>query len=182
MIWPDRRRSHLHRLRPMRQRVPHGVHYGNLRVPGRAEGHRRPGQDRHPVDVAVGARRPGRTVRHGTGRLRGRPNGGPGKGLGLRLCPGHELRRRYDHRRRSKRADFPAHEEGPGAAAVHVVLPRLGQVRRNLLPPPAAAYFDGQEPYRHAGADDQDLFCQEDGPGSEENRQRGPDALHGEKV
>lgn len=49
-------------------------------------------------------------------------------------------------------------------------------------PPPAAAYFDGQEPYRHAGADDQDLFCQEDGPGSEENRQRGPDALHGEKV
>lgn len=48
-------------------------------------------------------------------------------------------------------------------------------------PPPAAAYFDGQEPYRHAGADDQDLFCQEDGPGSEENRQRGPDALHGEK-
>ena len=93
----------------------------------------------------------------------------------------HELRRRSDRDRRGQRVHRPQ-EEGRAAAAVHLLLPGLGEVRRAVLPRHARQPVE--LPFAAA---DVRLAGQEDPARAAGRGRRGPGggfdhALHGEEI
>ena len=159
----DRRKGHLHPLRPVRQCLPAHQHHRGLRISGSPLRREGPGQGGHRQHLSLRPRGAGRGIRNAQGFLCPRENGGPAAGPGRRLCAGYQLCRRPDHRGGGQRADPAHHHRGQAPTPVHQLLPRLGQVRGDLLPGAAAQHLQRQEPHRDAGPHHQDLLRQEDG-------------------
>ena len=178
----DRRKRCLHLLRTVRQRLPGGQHRRAGRMPPGAPGHDRPRKNRGGQHLSCGPRRPGRGLRDGARCLCGGKNGGPAPGPGRRLRAGHQLCRGSDHCGGGQRADPPDHGEGPSPSPVHQLLPRLGALCGDLRAGAAAPPVHRQKPHRHAGPHGEDLLRQKAGAGSPQDRPRGPDALHRQKI
>lgn len=122
----------LHPLRPVQPRLPDG----RARREGRhGEGPRRaagPEEARHRAGRAVGARLPGRCLRHGAGRHRHGTDGHGPASPRLRQSLRHELRRgSHDHGGRHRVPRPPA--TWRRAADDDLVLPGLGLLRREAL-------------------------------------------------
>ena len=158
-----RRKGHLHLLRTVRQRLSACQHHRGLRVSGRSGRREGPGEGGHRQHLPLRSGSTGRRVRNAQGGIRPGQNGGAAAGPGGRLCIGHQFLRRPDHSGGSQRADSAHYHRGQAPAPVHQLLPRLDQVRGNLLPGAPAQHLQREEPHRNAGTYHQDLFRTEDG-------------------